>query len=150
MKPLSPYKADQTDRWLRDNLSKKKYDDLNQAIYNTVPELYRNEAVSACPNLIENAQILCHIYEKDLTSITDKDSDKLEKKDLSKLTTAQIYLENIALLELIRAKREENEKLLQEIQLLDPAMRQLDLEKQGYFVELMNLEREMATQNSPK
>ncbi|EAY00018.1 hypothetical protein TVAG_029220 [Trichomonas vaginalis G3] len=147
MRGVSQYKADLTDRWLRDNLSKKKYDDLNQAIFKTVPEMYRNETVDSCPTLIENAQILNHIYESDPEDAKEfANCPEFEEKDLSKMTTTEIYLENIALMQAIRNQREANEKLLQEIQLLDPAMRQLDLEKQGYFVELMNIEREMNTE----
>ena len=144
----------ESDEWLRNHLSDKKYDELNSAIFRSVPQIYLQEMEGVCKNLIQNAKILGHIYETDGNHENDNIIDinisteklimkdqKIPKKDISKMSDTDLYMSVVELEKAIKAQRRYNAKLLQEIQLLDPAMRQLDLEKQGLFVELMNIER---------
>ena len=151
---LDENKPSESDQWLRNHLSERKYDELNSAIFRSVPQVYLREMEGVCQNLIQNAKILGHIYESedqtngeqiiDINISTEKlimNEQKIPKKDLSKISDADLYMSVVELEKAIRAQRKYNAKLLQEIQLLDPAMRQLDLEKQGLFVELMNIER---------
>lgn len=134
------------DDWLRANLSEKKFDELNATIFRTVPETYQREMEDVCQNLIENASILGTIYDCEDRGPAYKKYDpylneKIPKKDVSQMSDTELYMATVELEQAIRSQRERNEKLLQEVQLLDPAMRQLDLEKQGYFIELTNIER---------
>ena len=148
--------SDSSDEWLKQHLSKRKYDELNSVIFRSVPKMYLNEMQEICPNLIENAKVLGHVYKEDSNSDDENDemqdptksterlikkNKKIPKKDLSTVSDADLFMSIVELEQAIILQRKENEKLLQEIQLLDPAMRQLDLEKQGLFTELMNIER---------
>lgn len=148
----SPIKSSRSsDKTLKKALSKRGYDELNHVLAENVPEVYKYEMLPICGNFLDNARKLGRVYYTTHGQIPEeKELDGTWRKDPRLMNDMEIFNENLQLAEAIEKVKKENDQLRQELQILDPAMRRYDLEKQCVYLELMQEETGLLTPKSAK
>lgn len=122
------------DEVLRELMSPQRYIKLNHILITQLPDQYRREMAPFCPDLIENARKIGHLYPK------PKPNQQLNQEELSRdpetMTNEELFAASKQLEEMIKQQRKKNLQTKMEIQLLDPGKRRMDLESHCLFIQL--------------
>lgn len=147
----SKVNAESLDRSLRNALPSSKYDELRYSISNGVPEFYKQKMLPVCDVFLDNARKIGKVHVREATSVsssprkqkmqeTEQVNDGSWRKDPRFMSDEELFEETLWLSQAIKYQRKANDQARTELQILDPAMRRYDLEKQCVYLELFEEE----------